>query len=271
VAQVIFLSPHYDDVVLSCGSLLRRMIQEGESVLVVTIFTRNQSHRKRENARALEILGADHLDLDLFDAPERGVVKERKGRVLFGKSSEDPETLGHLIQCLHLLPPNAGKVFAPLGIGWHLDHLITHDAAKIVYGDKVQFYEDFPYNFSPAQKSLRFKDDQIVREEFKKEFFELQYVKSWLPDWTEADLLLRLRDLEICEEMVSTQAIAGCEEKIRALKSYESQIRFLFRGDEDLAHRIRGVNEVYYLMRRKPISQTETSINRAQADSSIFD
>ena len=36
--RYVYLSPHLDDAVLSCGGLIHRQRQEGESVLVVTIF-----------------------------------------------------------------------------------------------------------------------------------------------------------------------------------------------------------------------------------------
>jgi LmbE family N-acetylglucosaminyl deacetylase len=42
------------------------------------------------------------------------------------------------------LPP-VKRVFAPLAVGGHVDHRLTHHAAVRVFGDRLACYEDFPY------------------------------------------------------------------------------------------------------------------------------
>ena len=43
MSAVIFISPHLDDAVLSCGGGIARLTCSGERVTVVTIFTGDQS------------------------------------------------------------------------------------------------------------------------------------------------------------------------------------------------------------------------------------
>ena len=88
----LFISPHLDDVALSCGGYVRHLTSAGELVSVLTVFTadppagttlswfarRNQSAwrlsdapfaaRRGEDAAAMQLLGAQYRHLDCLDA-----------------------------------------------------------------------------------------------------------------------------------------------------------------------------------------------------------
>lgn len=177
----IFLSPHFDDVVYSCGGTLGVQVSSGLRPLVITVFGglppvnaplspfAQQFHgewgadlakgtsevietRRKENARALEYLQADYLWLDYFDAIYRGnpayYTSERQligGDVHLADQTIEKQLSQFLLDLQSRLPDAAW--YAPLGIGHHIDHQIVYSAADYLVqrGAKVYFYEDFPY------------------------------------------------------------------------------------------------------------------------------
>src|SRR5947209_3417864 len=92
----VFVEPHFDDVALSCGCLVRALAERGEPALVVTVFAGNPgvgaevtdfaagqharwggatdpiAERRAEQREALALLGADWQPLEHLDAIYRG-------------------------------------------------------------------------------------------------------------------------------------------------------------------------------------------------------
>ncbi len=175
----IFLSPHFDDVVYSCGGTLGVQVSVGLRPLVITIFGgapeqgttlspfATDNHRKmglsqdvnaviktrrQEDAAALELLGVDYLWLDYPEAMYRGnPAYYTNDTQLMGGEGEPgdrgiDEELAELLVALRKNLPDA-VWYAPLGIGRHVDHQIVCSAAYRLtqLGAKVNLYEDFPY------------------------------------------------------------------------------------------------------------------------------
>jgi LmbE family N-acetylglucosaminyl deacetylase len=177
----IFLSPHFDDVVFSCGGTLGVQVSSGLHPLVITVFggpppantplspfaqhfhstwgvdsAKGASEvieiRRKEDAAALEYLQADYLWLDYSDAIYRGnpayYTSERQmvGGDVHPDDQAIEKQLGQLLLNLQSRLPDAAW-YAPLGIGRHVDHQIVCSAADrlVQRGAKVYFYEDFPY------------------------------------------------------------------------------------------------------------------------------
>jgi LmbE family N-acetylglucosaminyl deacetylase len=175
----IFLSPHLDDVVYSCGGTLGVQVSTGLRPLVITVFAGIPSPtielsslaaviqremgfrqnaqtaltiRREEDARALEYLHADYLWLDYFDAIYRGTpayyTQQRQligGEVHPGDLWIDKELALNLVILNDRLPDTVW--YAPLGVGRHADHQIVCSAVDrlIQRGANVKLYEDFPY------------------------------------------------------------------------------------------------------------------------------
>lgn len=176
----IFLSPHFDDVVYSCGGTLAVQVSNGLRPLVITVFggippqglqvspfafqihremgASNQDaatlveNRRKEEVNALEYLHADYLWLDYLDAIYRGnppyYTQQQDligGEVQPGDMSIDTQ-LAQTLVSLHEQLPDA-VWYSPLGVGRHIDHQIVASAADrlIQHGASVKFYEDFPY------------------------------------------------------------------------------------------------------------------------------
>lgn len=180
----IYLSPHLDDAALSCGGSIARFIASGDAVLVVNICSGSppadqgfspfaqQMHagwglppatvvqqRLHEDIEALETLGADSYQLDLLDAIYRRPADYVDDATLFGSVAPD-DTLAEVILA-HLEPlvarfPGA-IIYAPLGVGHHVDHQATYQAAMKLaqQGYTVACYEDLPYAAVPGALERR--------------------------------------------------------------------------------------------------------------------
>lgn len=175
----IFLSPHFDDVVYSCGGTLGVQVSVGLRPLVITIFggapaadaeissfahtTQSKwglgrlpaniiEARRQEDVAALDLLGVDYLWLDYPEAIYRGepafYTNDQQlmgGEVHPSDRWIDEELAQMLINLQKRLPDTVW--YAPLGVGRHVDHQIVCSAADRLtqLGAKINLYEDFPY------------------------------------------------------------------------------------------------------------------------------
>jgi len=170
----IYLSPHLDDVVLSCGGQIYQKSTAGEHVLVVTVmagdppkvplsdFAQTLHHRwqlgagtvaarRQEDIAALTYLGADYLHWPVPDCiyrtdPASGEAFYASEEALFGKvNADEVELIKFVVQLMENLPPHR-RLLAPLTVGNHVDHQLTRQAAKRwLRPKKPVYYEDYPY------------------------------------------------------------------------------------------------------------------------------
>ena len=180
----IYLSPHLDDVVLACAGRIARQRAAGAAVLVVTVFAgehagpgqaaatrplapfQDVAARRREDRRALEVLGADYRWLDFPDAIQR----RPRYRSLPGitapvgrREAALAAALAAAAASLHRQWP-AATLYFPLGIGNHVDHQLVFGAGlaltrHIAPADRIRFYEDTPYVCIP--NLLRHRLEQL--------------------------------------------------------------------------------------------------------------
>lgn len=174
----LYLSPHYDDAILSCGGLIHAQRQVGCRVGVLTLCAgspdpgacsplarRYESAwsesgnalalRRSENSAALSSLGVCIWDCSTPDAVYRagtGSPYYSTRADLFGEPhSRDAASLLPLWeeQVKHLAQeePQAILLYAPLGVGGHVDHELARRLAQHMAeaGWAVRFYEDYPY------------------------------------------------------------------------------------------------------------------------------
>ena len=229
----IYLSPHFDDAVLSCGGTISLQRTVNLQPLVITIFGGYpagqqsltpfalQSHttwglgttaeeavvrRRDEDAAACDVAGADYLWLDNFDAIYRGYDSQDS---LFGPVSQaDNATDSRLADLLLHIQRQAPKavIYAPLGVGHHVDHQLVCSAADRLVQQKinVKFYEDIPYVTYPG-----------ALEE-------------------------RQRELGIKMEPELVEIGAQVPQKLEAISKYRSQVPQLFRNEETMRRVIDG-------------------------------
>ncbi len=178
--QHIYLSPHLDDALYSCGGLICRQRKAGEPVTVLNLcagipdyaglspFAREYHRqwgdlddmvaaRRAEDRRALAALGVEAIYLDTLDSIYRAVDGQPcypDERALFsGPRDADAALPGAwAARALELLPGGGPvRFYAPLAIGGHVDHILARlaglELAKA--GQQVWFYEDFPHAEDP--------------------------------------------------------------------------------------------------------------------------
>jgi LmbE family N-acetylglucosaminyl deacetylase len=177
----VYLAPHLDDAPLSCGGAIAEQTARGERALVVTLCTAAPApegpfsalalefHREwglapeqvvaarlREERAAVTQLGADGLWAGMLDAIYRHPDAYHGRETLFGTPAGDdpllPAARTYLDRLRQRLP--AATFYAPLGVGSHVDHLLTHEAAAIL-GPELIYYEDFPYVARPGALERR--------------------------------------------------------------------------------------------------------------------
>jgi LmbE family N-acetylglucosaminyl deacetylase len=161
-----YVEPHFDDVALSCGGLVKLQSGRAERVLVVTLFAGNPgaaaavtefaagqhsrwgghadpiAERQAEQRAALALLGADWRPLDHLDAIYRG-DQYLSDEELFGPVKDGDARLVEQIAA-QLRDVDAAAWYAPLGVGNHVDHQLGLTAARAA-GLAPRMYEDFPY------------------------------------------------------------------------------------------------------------------------------
>ncbi len=152
----VFLSPHADDIAFSCAGHLASQLaaspdRPAADVVLVTVFLSGPQAetRRREDEKAAQLLGCQYRCLELPDALDRPEVRGSLDLFMpFG-----PPHLGITNEVLsRLLPwlPRSTTLYAPLGVGGHIDHRITHEAARAMAYQvgptlRLAFYEDLPY------------------------------------------------------------------------------------------------------------------------------
>ncbi len=230
----IFLSPHLDDAVLSCGGSMQALVVQGEGVLVLNIFAGIPDYRRlspfalelhhawgdpadpvgarrAEDEAALRLLGVEGQTWNLVDGIYRFAGEEflyPSREALFGPvDPRDTDVLFRLAAAfagLHRSYPET-TFYAPLAAGHHVDHQITRAAAIALsrLGAEVIFYEDFPYVTEAA-----------ALEEVRAELGAVGVESITVPIDVEA--------------------------KIAAIAQYKSQIGVLFETPEQMAEKVRS-------------------------------
>jgi LmbE family N-acetylglucosaminyl deacetylase len=168
------------------------------------------AQRRAEDALAARILGADVLHWPYFDCiyrrhPATAAPLYDSTAALFGPVDPAEDGLvDELTGALSTLPEGA-RVFAPLGVGNHVDHQITRAAAERAYGRALWYYEDYPYTAIPGA-------------------LEAALPEGERDQWAEETILL---------------GEAVVEAKIAAIMAFKSQLSSFFAGPDDLARRVR--------------------------------
>jgi LmbE family N-acetylglucosaminyl deacetylase len=173
----LFLSPHPDDAVLSCGGLIHRLIQAGETVEVFTVTSGEIPPEVRNSPFAAELLGRWQLGADAIagrqaedraalavlgstarfgtipDAPFRLDAQGRQlypdRNAIFGDLDPRDPALHRLGEITEGCDPRT-VIYAPLGVGHHVDHLLTQKALLVWLESfpevAVFLYEEYPYS-----------------------------------------------------------------------------------------------------------------------------
>lgn len=182
--QHLFLSPHYDDIALSTGGVVRALADAGRKPETIVIFGSEPEQdqeltpfatamhegwgldasqviasRQAEERIATAHLGASQRVLPFRDAIYRENYYLSDDDLFGSPHAAEADLPGAIIAALDLprLPDRGIRMYAPLAIGNHVDHQHAFDAAVILAnaGWDVWFYEDAPYSLSPGALDTR--------------------------------------------------------------------------------------------------------------------
>lgn len=208
IYDVLVVSPHMDDAVLSLGEHMLKWKNEGKKILVVTVFTKFNNicipkysfdyikksgfkkvidferARVEEDKMAMKMMGLDYIHWDFKDAGFRGVYKTRK-ELLSGKII-DVNMVEKIRKRIILI--KAKEVYLPYGVGGNVDHFIVKEAGNNIKNNF--YYLESPYlwqrlNFLRyifLMKKIRlptFRKEKILRE--YKSQYKLLKQKVWWP------------------------------------------------------------------------------------------
>ncbi len=238
----LFLSPHPDDVPLSCGGRLYQLAQSGEHVRVLTVMAGPpppnlphspfvQEHlrrwglgsdptpsRRAEDRCALAVLGAEvafgRWADALFRTDAQGKLLYTDLAHLFGPPHPADPLLGALDA---VIPPYAQvtALYAPLGVGGHVDHRLVCMAAlrwaELHPKVAVFFYEEYPYSVAGSNEIQRAR--ALVQRPTVAQLFALK----------EAALEAKVRAIACYRSQIST-FWADVEEMEQAVRSYARQV-----------------------------------------------
>ena len=227
----LFLSPHLDDAAFSCAGSLLILKAAGWDICHCTVFTKSVPNpvgfalrcqtdkaiapdvdymalRRREDDHFAEIMGVkDIRHWDFAEAPHRGY--ESPAMLFAGIQNGDEiwkliaERLQDLVREFDLT-----RVFAPQGLGNHVDHLQLILAVRDTVADHlVCWYRDTPY---------------ALRE----------------PNAQPSPLLpanLTEQAMPLSEDVLACKIAGAC--------AYESQIGFQFGGPEEVGRKLREFHE----------------------------
>ncbi len=235
--QHVYLSPHLDDAILSCGGTIHQQIRQGESVLVITCFAGIPDYetlspfalelhrrwgnppdpievRRAEDSAATRFLDRKYLHLDLLDCiyrrhPTDGGFLYASEEAIFGVVHPGEESLSaDIAQMVRShIKPEFTSLCLPLGVGHHVDHKVVSWVAQHVAtaSPQIVFYEDFPYVENPAALEMAFS----------------AHAPSLHP-------------------LVCPLAEEDVAARIAAIQHYISQIGMLFGSAEAMAQRVRA-------------------------------
>jgi len=175
MTEYIFISPHLDDAVLSCGAIIHTLTrQQHHSVEIWTLFAGDipegplspfarEIHerwntgelapqiRRAEDKLACERLGATARQLTYPDCiyrlragSDQPVIMKNEDLFSQENASQDP-LIDEITQKLIKNIPSESILILPLGVGNHLDHLIARTAAEKLPHTRY-YYADYPYS-----------------------------------------------------------------------------------------------------------------------------
>ncbi len=192
----VFLSPHYDDAVYSCGGTIHRLTDAFQEVIINTVMggdipqplpntpivqelhARWQAGinpvavRQAEDEAATTRLVARRWLNDVPDCIYRTDADGRPlypdGDAIFGDIHPADPVLKIITAVKDpLWHNNVHTVYAPLAAGNHVDHQLMRLWALVIKRDvphvKLLFYEDFPYirEAATVQRALAFFQDKL--------------------------------------------------------------------------------------------------------------
>lgn len=239
--KLVFISPHLDDAILSCGEYIKKMTDLGNEVNVITVFSgcpnkeefsgiakafhklcnladNAMDIRKLEDIRAIKKLNCSYEHLDeyecLYRVGDNGefLINEKKD-ILSDQTLMDKKTIESLTNTIgeKIFDIRFDEIYVPLSVGNHTDHILIRKVLENIlipnYIDKLYYYQDTPYIFYdkfPVEEKTKGLKNVVV------EINE----KEW-------------------------------QSKIEAINEYDSQLKMLWPNENDMITQLDHISKKY--------------------------
>lgn len=171
----LFISPHYDDIALSCGGTAALVAEAGKDAVVALLFGDHPdpdqpltpfagrmhaewgmaadeviAGRRAEEAESSRILGLRDVFLPFKDAIYRGENYLDDEQLFGAPRGSDFDLPERIVTALEANGFHARRtrVYAPLASGFHVDHQLGFQTGVLLdrSGWDVYFWEDLPYS-----------------------------------------------------------------------------------------------------------------------------
>lgn len=155
--KLLFLSPHFDDIAISCGGLLHK-ISSNCNITILNVFSISNfapyfpemydinaisEIREYEDHNFCESLNIEQINLGFKEAPLRGFSS--LDEVFKGYDSQRDQTLVSQLKNIFKNHLSFDFIFVPIGFCSHVDHEIVKMAASVFDEAKIIYYEEQSY------------------------------------------------------------------------------------------------------------------------------
>jgi LmbE family N-acetylglucosaminyl deacetylase len=233
----LFLSPHLDDAILSCGGMIHQLCGTGERVIIVTAMAGDPLEtlpdspvlnalraqwsgaeldaRRAEDALAAHALGAQVFHLAVPECAFRATLCGTGDWIAlypdhdspFGAVNEADDARIFLLE-MRLPFSEITTIYAPLCVDDHVDHRLVRDWALVLTGahnaPALKFYEEYPQ----------------ARNQAALQQAQLYYQQQLPPLVVEREVALLIED--------------NLAAKLRAMRAYRSHLRVLWNDEVEM-------------------------------------
>ncbi|MBI1259170.1 MAG: hypothetical protein GC204_17000 [Chloroflexi bacterium] len=221
----LFLSPHLDDAVLSCGGVMHRLAQSGERVVIITVMAGEPPEplletpvlqaiqvrwakgegtiqiRRAEDSQAAQQLQAQVYHMGFTEAAFRATLCGAGDWIALypdhdspfqGIKQADDARIALFTANLPFPFADIAMIYAPFGVDNHVDHQLVRDWGLVLTGSlgapPLTFYEEYPYARSrPATQRA---------QAFYRRYLPALGLESEVVLLSEADLDAKLRAMQ---------------------------------------------------------------------------
>lgn len=166
--KLLFVSPHLDDIVFSLGDYISKLDKE---IIIVTVFTKKNNQKLKKftgdyyaYANYEQRIKEDEIAMNILKSKNPNIsVKYLDLEDEIFRDTNDfiqDEINNSFINLLEDFKGEIEKVYLPLCVGHHLDHIITFNSYKIFINNKipVEYYLDYPYATMNFYTKVRLSD-----------------------------------------------------------------------------------------------------------------
>ena len=263
--NILILSPHLDDAIFSMSNFL---LDYKGNATIITFFTEEHDFkhlskdyklygdmvtRKEEDNSAIKLLtqlnkniNVNKIYLNLPDKLFRNFCYSNiYGKVLTNLLNATKNKL-------------YDKIYCPLGIGEHPDHLLVYSACNKAFNiNLVSYYCEFPYsniklNICKRLLSLGYKYDNKISFQDLYNYYNDPIYNSTpkIIRLTRISLIYSSYILSCCKFRkidISNIKSSSVEKKYKLLSSYRTQIRPIFGNNDNLYKLVTNSNYEYYI------------------------